>query len=91
MLTDLNRESKEAGLQMNASKTKLMTNVEASPVRIDNAPVEICEGICVLGANAMGKEIKRLMALAWGKFHSLGFILKDKSLSHKIKFNVLES
>ena len=41
MLTDLNRESKEAGLQMNASETKLMTY--ASPVRIDNEPMDYME------------------------------------------------
>lgn len=59
MLIDLSREKKEI-LQMNASKTKLMTNAEASPVTIDNAPVDYVKEYVYIGqlvsvANAMEK------------------------------------
>lgn len=60
-----------------------MTNAEASPVTIDNAPVDYVKEYVYIGqlvsvANAMDKVIKRSVALAWGKFHSLSTITKTK-------------
>lgn len=77
------KQGKKEILQMNASKTKLMTNAEASPVTIDNAPVDHVKEYVYIGqlvsvANAMDKVIKRRVALAWGKFHSLSTIPKTK-------------
>lgn len=84
MLIDLNREKKRnltnecIKNQVNDKRRSIVVTVT-----IDNAPVDYVKEYVYIGqlvsvANAMDKVIKRRVALAWGKFHSLSTIPKTK-------------
>ena len=88
MLIDISRESEKLILQMNMSKTKLMTKAEASLLRIDNAPVEYVKE-CVFGAIGVcgkrhGQSNKKEDSSGLGQIPQLMLNTKDKSLSEKL-------
>jgi hypothetical protein len=43
MMTGLNTRSKEMGLLMNPTKTKIMTNATETPIIIDGTPIQYCK------------------------------------------------
>jgi hypothetical protein len=43
MVTELNTRSKEMGLLMNPTKTKIMTNSMETPIIIDGTPIQYCK------------------------------------------------
>lgn len=95
MLIDLDRTSSEAGLKMNPTKTKLMTNATKVPITVNGTQVEYVSEYIYLGQNIsfhcnMENEVKRRIGQAWKKFWSLKFILTDKSLKTNLKVEVLE-
>ena len=84
MLDDLYVESKRAGLEINLSKTKVLSNSnENTQIKIGGTILEKVDSIIYLGQlisfeNQSEKEINRRIAIAWGKFWKLSFILKQK-------------
>lgn len=95
MLMELNTESKKVGLEMNPSKTKIMTNHNETPISIEGKDIEYCSDYIYLGqtinmVRTGEAELKRRMRLAWGKFWSLKFILLDDSINIKLRFEVLQ-
>ena len=96
MLNELNEKSKEVGLQMNPTKTKLMTNSMETQIKVDNTIIEYCNDYIYLGQTVSftennNKEIQRRIRLAWGKFWSIKFILMDKYINTKTRFEILQS
>jgi len=92
MITELNEESKKAGLEMNIKKSNVMTNSEEkTEIMIDNQKLEYVEEIIYLGQkitikNRTKKEIDRRITIAWNKFWSLKHILKGQfKIQHKIE------
>ena len=94
MLTDLNRESKKVGLQMNQSKTKVMFNDKVTPkdIEIDGQKLEVVDEYIYLGkiiklTKDPDCEIKRRITIGWKSFGKNGDILKSKlpmSLKRKV-------
>lgn len=96
MLQELHTKSKEIGLTMNADKTKVMTNALEIPIKVDTTEIEYTNEYIYLGQlvtfrQNTEKEINRRITAAWKAFWSLKFILLEKSISRKLRFEVLES
>ncbi|GBP81979.1 Intraflagellar transport protein 80 homolog [Eumeta japonica] len=93
MLQQLSDESEKAGLTMNLSKTKIMTNAEPTDldtVRVNNEEIELVTEYIYLGqlispTNTMNKEIDRRITNTWKKYWSLSEIMKNKEMSLKSK------
>jgi hypothetical protein len=84
MMRELNTRSKEMGLLMNPTKTKIMTNSMEIPIIVDGTPIQYCKeynypGQTISLTGKREKELQRRISLAWGKFWSLKFILLDKT------------
>lgn len=96
MMHDLNEKSKEIGLKMNLSKTKVMTNTQ-NIITVDNTIIEKVEQYVYLGHIIKnGKEnqlaeIKRRIKLTWAAFGKLSFILKDKNIPMHLKRKTYDS
>lgn len=96
MLKELINASKEAGLIVNFSKTKIMTNqAELKNLEIGEDKIECVENIIYLGQtisleNKTEKEINNRIALGWKKFWSLKYILKE-NFSIKSKIDIMNS
>ncbi|KAG7311162.1 hypothetical protein JYU34_002159 [Plutella xylostella] len=81
-----------SGLQINETKTKLMTNTTQTPININNIDLEYVEDYIYLGQNIsfkekMDKEITRRINIGWKKYWSLKHIFKSKlhqSLKSKV-------
>ena len=85
MLTELNTRSQETGLEMNPSKTKILSNSDYIPVTVNGASIQYNLDYTYLGQTISmiengDSEIRRRSGLAWGKFWSLKFLLLNKSL-----------
>ena len=96
MLQALSNSSRKTGLEMNMNKTKVMTNRQPSPIQVDSAylqyvPEYIYLGQLVSFKQTMEKELKRRIAIAWRTFWSLKFILLDRNLNRRLRFEALES
>ena len=98
MMAELNKRSKEVGLWMNPTKTKIMTNSRETPITIDNTPIQYCNEYNYLGQTVsltekMEREIRvqRRISLAWGKFWGLKFILLDTQISTKLRLEALKT
>lgn len=95
MLQALQQASREVGLEINLSKTKLMTNAAQNSVSLDNTPVEYVTSYVYLGKQISFQklndaEIDRRIIGTWKKFWSLKEILKSQ-LPMKIKSKVMDS
>lgn len=95
MLQDIDTVSRAAGLTMNASKTKIMTNDEEVQIQLGQVNIEYVQQYTYLGQTISPHsnteaEIKRRIGLAWRKFWSLKFILLDKRQKTSIKVEILE-
>jgi hypothetical protein len=96
MMTELSTRSKETGLLMNPTKTKIMTNSTETPIIIDGTPIQYCKEYNYLGQTTSltrnwEKELQRRITLAWGKFWSLKFILLDKSIIIKLRPEAIQT
>ena len=84
MLSDLNLESKKVDVEINLSKTKILSNAnETKQIKLGEIHLDNVKSIIYLGQqnsfqNQTENEIKRRIALAWNKFWKLSFILKQK-------------
>lgn len=90
MLRDVNERCTEVGLQMNLSKTKIMSNSEPKVIIMNNNTIDYVHEYVYLGqliafTNRGDKEVRRRIKLAWRKFWSLSFILINKKINLKIK------
>lgn len=91
MLTEVNHQSMQVGLNMNTSKTKLMTNNEPKSISIGGTIMEYVQEYKYLGqiisfSNRGKEEINHRITAAWSKFWSLNYILLNK----KNKFSYKE-
>jgi hypothetical protein len=96
MVTGLNTRSKEMGLLMNPTKTKIMTNSTETPIIIEDTPIQYCKEYNYLGQTTSltrnrEKKLQRRIRLAWGKFWSLKFILLDKSINIKLRLEAIQT
>lgn len=97
MLNDLHKVSCEVGLEMNTSKTKILTNrTKEQKININNKEIEYVENYIYLGKqisfnkNRNIDEIKRRIDLTWNKFWSYKEIMKSK-LPIPLKTKVMKS
>lgn len=96
MLNTLQQASREAGLEINLSKTKLMTNCAQNPILLNNTPVEYVDSYVYLGKqisfkkNNNDSEVERRITMTWKKFWSIKEILKSQ-MPMKIKSKVMNS
>ena len=96
MIDDLNTQSKSVGLTMNSTKTKVMTNTQEITIQVDGTDLQYISEYVYLGQlvafkQNMDKEIKRRIASAWKAFWGLKFILLDKAINRRLKFETLET
>lgn len=96
MINELLRVSKNVGLEMNLNKTKVMTNDKATPILVNNTPLEYVQEYTYLGKQISFKternieELDKRIATTWKKFWAHKDIFKSK-LSLKIKKMVMDS
>ncbi|KAL0829286.1 hypothetical protein ABMA28_004096 [Loxostege sticticalis] len=90
MIQTLVDRSREVGLEMNTSKTKMMTNSIPIDITINGQKLEYVEEYVYLGQiispkDQMSKEIDKRIASGWKTFWALKEIMKSKELGMKIK------
>lgn len=92
----LHEASKEVGLIMNLTKTKIMTNGRRIPIEIDESPLEYVDNYIYLGKrvslspNHDEEEVDRRIKITWKKFWHLQEIFKS-DLPVKYKKKVMDS
>jgi hypothetical protein len=96
MMTGLNTRSKEMGLLMNPTKTKINSNPTETPIIIDDTPIENCKEYNYLGqitrlTRNRDKSLQRRISLAWGKFWSPKLILLDKSINTNLRLEAIQT
>lgn len=96
MLEQLVHESEKAGLSMNTSKTKLMTNGDKVPIMVSNTTIEYVEEYTYLGQiispkDLTTKEISNRINLAWKRYWSLKEIMKNPQIPLKSKKKIFDS
>ncbi|KAJ4431273.1 hypothetical protein ANN_19870 [Periplaneta americana] len=82
--------------KMNMTKTQVMSNGPESPIIIDGAELQYVSEYVYLGQlvsfhQKTEKEIKRRISLAWKAFWSLKFIVPERTLSKKLRIEILET
>ncbi|KAJ8727743.1 hypothetical protein PYW07_001862 [Mythimna separata] len=96
MINDLQTASEYVGLEMNLSKTKVMTNSKMTPILVNEMPLEYVNDYIYLGKQISFKktrnieEIDRRIDITWKKYWAHKEILKSK-LPIKMKKMVLDS
>ncbi|CAH2104114.1 unnamed protein product [Euphydryas editha] len=90
MINDLDEKSSKVGLQMNTTKTKLMTNHAKFNIAVKGISLEYVEDYIYLGQiisteDQMTKEINLRIATGWKKYWSLKEIMKSRDLNMSIK------
>ncbi|XP_041982490.1 uncharacterized protein LOC121735655 [Aricia agestis] len=96
MLKEIHLVSYTVGLELNTSKTKIMTNSIEIPIKINNAPIEYVQDYVYLGKQISFKktrhkeELNRRINTAWKKFWSLKEILKSNA-PIRLKKKVMDS
>ena len=84
MLQQLSDQSIKAGLTMNTSKTKIMTNAsQLNNIIVNNEKIEYVNEYVYLGQiiapqDTMHKEIDRRIANTWKRFWSLSEIMTNQ-------------
>lgn len=73
MLQDLTSGSREVGLTINKSKTKIMTNRMEVPIIVDGEDIEWVKSYIYLGqlismSDQMQQEMNRRVTNAWNRF-----------------------
>ncbi|KAJ4439579.1 hypothetical protein ANN_07706, partial [Periplaneta americana] len=95
MIIEVDKVSSAVGLTMNPTKTKVMTNGTQDPIQIQQSALEYVQQYVYLGQSiSLNKntenEIKRRIGLAWNKFWSLKFLLRDKRQKASTKAEILD-
>lgn len=95
MLIELATESEKAGLNLNESKTKIVTNgpkeiIKLKDQTIDHVTEYIYLGQTISFKNKSEKEIQRITTAAWKKYRSLKFIMKS-NLDIRLKKKIFDS
>ncbi len=91
MLDGLVKESAEAGLKVNMTKTKVMCDSHGAKIRIGGIDLETVEEYTYLGQiisfkEKMGKEIERRISHAWKGYWDLKLVFKGSvKISSKIR------
>ena len=98
MIKDLSKASENIGLRINNNKSFILTNAIQKDIEYEaNKPPIVCkENIIYLGQklsfNEKTKhEVSRRIGLAWNKFWSLKFILKNKQIKLDTKIKTLKT
>lgn len=95
MIQQLAHESREVGLQINHSKTKIITNSTEIGVTLEGKNIEYVKEYIYLGQiisskEDTNKEIDRRICNTWKRFWSLKEIMKNKKIAIKEKRKVFE-
>lgn len=96
MIDSLHQESTKTGLEMNASKTKLMTNSFKYPITVQGKNIEYVNNYIYLGKQVSftktnnEEEVERRINITWKKYWSLKEILKG-NYSLKMKRIVMDT
>ncbi|KAJ8705403.1 hypothetical protein PYW07_011230 [Mythimna separata] len=96
MLNDLHTASQQVGLEINRSKTNVMTNYSKSPVYLNNEALEYVDTYIYLGKQLSfqnkrnEQEIERRVSNAWKRFWSLKEIMKS-DMPMKIKQKIMDT
>lgn len=96
MLETLHVNSKHVGLEMNLSKTKVMTNSIKKSIMLEEVQVEYVEHYIYLGkhisfkSNSNELEIERRIKHAWNKYWGLKEVFKS-NLPLKLKKKTMDS
>lgn len=96
LINDLNNVSRNIGLELNITKTKVMTNKVEHPIIVDGSLLEYVHEYIYLGKQISLKrsrhidELNRRINLTWKKFWSYKEILKS-NLPINLKSIVLDS
>ncbi|KAI8434265.1 hypothetical protein MSG28_012359 [Choristoneura fumiferana] len=96
MIDTLQKASRQKGLEMNFSKTKVMTNSTRNQISIDNVPLDYVDSYIYLGKQISFQkqsndvEIERRIKGTWKKYWSLKEIFKSQ-MPMKIKKQVMDS
>lgn len=90
MIKEIVEKSREVGLEINADKTKLMTNSTERNLEVNGTKFEYVKEFVYLGQiisseDSMSKEINKRIACGWKKYWSLKEIMKNKDLGIHIK------
>lgn len=94
MLQQLADQSAVAGLTMNITKTKIMTNSsETQKITVNMQEVEYVDEYIYLGqlispTGTMHKEVERRIANTWKRYWSLSEVMKDRGMPIKAKRKV---
>lgn len=96
MLEDLQHASAKVELEMNVSKTKIMSptgqHLEIQDQTVENVNQYIYLGHTVkLGKEIQTAEVARRVALTWSAFGKLQYILKDINMPISFKRRVHEA
>lgn len=96
MITMLHTASKQVGLEMNSSKTKIMTNSIQRPIDVNNTPLQYVKEYIYLGKQiSFSKdnnllEISRRIKTTWNKYWNLKEVFKS-DLPTNLKKKVMDS
>ncbi|CAH2088608.1 unnamed protein product [Euphydryas editha] len=96
MINDLHAASQQVGLEINRSKTKIMTNYRKFPVYLINEELEYVDSYIYLGKQLSfekqrnEQEIERRISNVWKKYWSYKEIMKS-DMPIKIKQKVMDT
>lgn len=96
MVNELSSASQRIGLELNTSKTKIMTNSDCATIIVNNSPLQYVEDYVYLGKLVSFKksrhsdDLHKRITASWGKFWSYKEILKS-TLPIKLKTKILDS
>ncbi|CAH2097703.1 unnamed protein product [Euphydryas editha] len=90
MIQTLADRSREVGLELNSSKTKLLTNSIPVNIIINGQKLEYVKEYVYLGQiisfnDQMSKELDKRIATGWKKYWTMKEIMKSKELGIRIK------
>ncbi|GBP17304.1 Putative uncharacterized transposon-derived protein F52C9.6 [Eumeta japonica] len=92
MINTLNEESRKVGLEINLTKTNIMTNHTERPIYLENSSLTYVNAYIYLGKQISFNqqnnelEVERRVNVTWKKFWSLKEILKsDMTIRMKAK------
>lgn len=95
MINEVANESGKVGLELNAEKTKVITNGVMEPVSVGVKNIEYVNDYIYLGQmvsfkKCISNEVQRRIAIAWKKYWSLKEVMKNKQLNISIKKKLYE-
>lgn len=96
MISELDNASTSIGLEMNISKTKVMSNRHKSPIVVNNNTIDYVDDYIYLGKqvsfrkNNNIEEIDRRISITWKKFWAYKEVMKS-NMDLKLKKKVMDS